>query len=118
MATHFSVLDWRIPGMAEPGGLPIYGVAQTQTQLKQQQQQQQQASLVVQLVKNPPAIQEISCNAKDLGLNPGLGKSPGEGNGNPTPVFLPGNALDRGTWWATNHCVTRVGHNLAAKPPP
>ena len=35
MATHFSVLDWRIPGMAEPGGLPIYGVAQTQTQVKQ-----------------------------------------------------------------------------------
>ena len=29
MATHASVLAWRIPGMGEPGGLPaVYGVAQ------------------------------------------------------------------------------------------
>ena len=30
------------------------------------------------------------CNAGDLGLIPGLGRSPGEGNGYLTPVFLPG----------------------------
>ena len=35
MATHSSVLAWRIPGMGEPGGLPVYGVAPSQTQLKQ-----------------------------------------------------------------------------------
>ena len=36
MATHSSVLAWRIPGMEEPGGLPaIYGFAQSWTQLKQ-----------------------------------------------------------------------------------
>ena len=35
------------------------------------------------MVKNLPAMQ-------DLGLIPGLGRSSGEGNGNPTPVFLPG----------------------------
>ena len=35
MATHSSVLAWRIPGTAEPGGLPsIYGIAQSQTRLK------------------------------------------------------------------------------------
>ena len=35
MATHSSVLAWRIPGTGEPGGLPdVYGVAQSQTQLK------------------------------------------------------------------------------------
>ena len=33
---------------------------------------------------------ESASNAGDLGLIPGLGRSPGEGNGNPTPVFLPG----------------------------
>ena len=33
-ATHSSVLAWRIPGMAEPGGLAVYGVAQSQTRLK------------------------------------------------------------------------------------
>ena len=34
MATHSSVLAWRIPGTAEPGGLPLYGVAQSRTRLK------------------------------------------------------------------------------------
>ena len=34
MATHSSVLGWRIPGTGEPGGLPIYGVAQSRTRLK------------------------------------------------------------------------------------
>ena len=39
MATHSSVLAWRIPGTGEPGGLPS-GVAQSRTWLKRQQQQQ------------------------------------------------------------------------------
>ena len=33
---------------------------------------------------------EFACNKEDLGLIPGLGRSPGEGYGNPTPVFSPG----------------------------
>ena len=36
------------------------------------------------VVKNPLA------NAGDVGFIPGSGRSPGEGNGNSTPVFLPG----------------------------
>ena len=32
---------------------------------------------------------ESTCNAGDVGSIPGLGKSPGKGNGHP-PVFLPG----------------------------
>ena len=39
---------------------------------------------------------ESTCNAEDLGSIPGSGRCPGEGNGNPYPVFLPGK-LDRGT---------------------
>ena len=35
LATHSSVLAWRIPGTGEPGGLPVYGVTQSWTQLKQ-----------------------------------------------------------------------------------
>ena len=35
MATHSSVLAWRIPGMGEPRGLPSMGVAQSQIRLKQ-----------------------------------------------------------------------------------
>ena len=33
---------------------------------------------------------ESACKAGDLGSIPGLGRSPGEGNGNPSLVFLPG----------------------------
>ena len=39
------------------------------------------------MVKNPPASAE---DARDVGLIPVLGRSPGVENGNPTPVFLPG----------------------------
>ena len=38
------------------------------------------------------------CKAGDLGLIPGLGRSPGGGLWQPTPVFLPGKSLDRGAW--------------------
>ena len=34
MATHFSILAWRIPGTGEPGELPSMGVAQSRTGLK------------------------------------------------------------------------------------
>ena len=40
-------------------------------------------------------------NAGDLGLIPGLGRSPGEGNGN--PVFLPGESHGQRAWRATVH---------------
>ena len=35
-------------------------------------------------------VKASACNAGDLGSIPGSGRSPGEGNGNPLPVFLPG----------------------------
>ena len=34
MATHSSILAWRIPGTGKPGGLPSYGVAESRTRLK------------------------------------------------------------------------------------
>ena len=37
-------------------------------------------------------------NAGDLGLIPGLGISPGEGNGNPLQYFYLENPMDRGAW--------------------
>ena len=51
------------------------------------------------MVKNPPA------NAVDMGLIPGLGRSPGEGNGNPFPCL--GNYMDKGAWRATAHGVAK-----------
>ena len=44
-------------------------------------------------------------NAGDPGLSPALGRSPGEGNGNPLHSCL-GNHMDRGVWPATVHGVT------------
>ena len=59
-----------------------------------------------------------ACNAGDPGLILGLGRSHGEGNGNPPQYSCLENPMNRGAWQATVHGVTRVGHNLATKPPP
>ena len=48
-----------------------------------------------------------ACNAEDLGSVPGLGKSPGEGNGNPFQYSCLENSMDGGAWWATVHGVTK-----------
>ena len=47
------------------------------------------------------ASKESACNAGDAGSIPGLGRSPGEGNGNPLQYCCLGNPMDRGAWWAT-----------------
>ena len=64
-----------------------------------------------------PVGKESSCNAGDLGLIPGLGRSPGEGNGNPLQNSCLENPMDR-AWRAAVHGVARVGHDLATKSPP
>ena len=46
-------------------------------------------------------------DVRDLGLIPELGRSPGEGNGNPIQYSCLGNSMDRGAWWATLHGVTK-----------
>ena len=63
-------------------------------------------------------MQETACSVGDPNLVPGLGRSPGEGNGNPLQYSWLGNSMDRGAWRATVHRVTRVGHDLVTKPPP
>ena len=60
---------------------------------------------------------ESACSAGDLGLIPGLEKSPGDGNGNPLQYSCLENLTDRGAWQATVHGVARVRHNLVTKPP-
>ena len=48
-----------------------------------------------------------ACNAGDLGSIPGSGRSPGEGNGNPLQYSCLENPIDRGTWKAIVHRVTK-----------
>ena len=50
---------------------------------------------------------ESACNSGDPGLIPGLGRSPGEGNGNPLQYSCLENSMDRGTWRATVHGVAK-----------
>ena len=56
---------------------------------------------------------ESPCNAGDPGLIPGLGRSPGEENGNPLQYFCLENSVDRGTWWATVHGFTKSWTQLS-----
>ena len=42
-----------------------------------------------------------------MGLIPELGRTPGEGNGNPLQYPSLGNPMDRGAWWAAVHTVTK-----------
>ena len=46
-------------------------------------------------------------NVRDTGLIPGLGQSPGGGYGNSIQYSCMGNSMDRGTWKATLHTVTK-----------
>ena len=54
------------------------------------------------MVKNLPA------NAGDAGSIAGLGRSPGEENGDPLHYSGLGNPMDRGAWRATAHWVARI----------
>ena len=46
-------------------------------------------------------------NVGILGSIPGLGRSPGEGNGNPLQYSCQENPMDGGAWWATVHRVAK-----------
>ena len=50
---------------------------------------------------------QSACKAGDLGLIPGLGRSPGEGNGNPLQYSCLENPMNRGAWQATVHRVAK-----------
>ena len=50
---------------------------------------------------------ESTCNSGNLGSIPGLGRSPGEGNGNPLQYSCLENPMDGGAWWATVHRVAK-----------
>ena len=57
-------------------------------------------------------VKNTAANARDMGLIPGSGKSPGEGNGSPLRYSCLGNLINRGAWWAAVHGVTEwEGHD-------
>ena len=58
------------------------------------------------MVRNLPAV-------VDLGLIPGLGRSPGGGDGNPVQYSCLENSMDRGTWWATVYAAAKSQTQLS-----
>ena len=51
---------------------------------------------------------ESACNAGEPGSIPGLGRSPGEGNGHPLQYSCLENSMDRGAWWVIVHGVAEL----------
>ena len=52
-------------------------------------------------------VKASACNAGDLGSIPGLGRSPGDGNGNPLQYACLENPMNGEIWWAIVHGVTK-----------
>ena len=117
MAIHCSTLAWKIPWTEEPDRLPSRGLQRVRHDwatslytllfnfietkrifIREEGFQfnvpftSPWASLVTQIVKNPPA------HAGNSSLIPGLGRCPGEGKGNPFQYFCLGNPMHRGVW--------------------
>ena len=88
MATHFSILAWKIPWIEEPAGLQSMG-----------SQRVRNNGVTNNKMGFPGGSdgKESTCNAGDLGLIPGLGRSPGGGHGNPLQYACLENPMDRGT---------------------
>jgi hypothetical protein len=61
-------------------------------------------SIIIRVAKNPPAS---TGDARNEGLIPGLGRSPGVSNGNPLQYRCLENSMDRGAWWAMVHRVPK-----------
>ena len=105
MATHSRILAWRILSTEEPSG-EIAKESNTTWRL---------------YLKGTPrwlSGKETACQTGDLGSLPGLGRSPGEGNGNPFCCSCLGNPMDRGAQWAYSPWgLKRVGDNLVTKQP-
>ena len=101
MATHSSVLAWRIPGMGKPGGLTSMGSHRVRHNW---------SDLAAEAADDD---KESACNAGDLGSIPGSGRYLGEGNGNPLQYFCLENPMDRGAWWVTVHRVTKSQTRLS-----
>ena len=99
MATHSTVLAWRIPGTEEPGGLPSTGshrVGHDWSDL---------AVVTVAIVMSSfPGGSDCKASAYDAyhvwdqGSIPGSRRSPGEGNGNPLQYPCLETPMDNGTW--------------------
>ena len=106
MATHSSILTWRIPWTEEPGGLWSMGSQRVGHDWATDliwSDLFPWASQVVLVVKNPPANAYVT----DVGSILGSGRCPTGGHGNPLQCSCLENPMNRGTWRAIVHRVTK-----------
>ena len=105
MATHSSILAWRIPGTGEPGGLPSMGshrVGHDWSDLAAA------ATAARELRWHNGKESACQCRrCKVCMFHPWVGKIPCRRKWQSTPVFLLGKLMDRGAQWATVHRVTK-----------
>ena len=71
--------------------------------------------IIVSVLKSPGCseVKASAWNAGDLGSIPALGRSPGEGNGNPLQYSCLENPMEGGAWWATVHQVAKSQTQLS-----
>ena len=101
MATHSSILNWRIPGMGEPGGLPSMGLHRVGHDWSYlAAAAATAASLVTQLVRNLPAMQVTW--VQSLGW-----EGPGEENGYPLQYSCLENPHGQRSLAAAVHAITK-----------
>ena len=108
MATYPSILAWVIPWTEEPGRLQSMGSQRVGDDLATEQQICQPG--LPRELKNLPAN---AGDSGDLDSIPGLGRSPGEGNAYPLQYSYMDNPMDRGTWQATVHGVSKSRTQLS-----
>ena len=102
MATHSSVLAWRVPWTEEWGrwqSMGLQGAGQDRTTFT--------------FPFGGSNGKESAHNTADLGSIPGLGRSPGEGHGNPLQYSCLGNPMDTGVWRAPVHGITKSQTQLS-----
>ena len=101
MATHSSVLAWRIPGTGEPGGLTSMGshrVGHNCSDLAAAAAKGYSIHFNSLSFPDGSDCKESACNVGDLGLIPGLGRSPRVGNSNPLQYYYLENPMNGGAW--------------------
>ena len=99
MATHSSILSWRIPWTKEPGGLQSMGSQRVRLDWATNTHRHR----IKWRLSWRLSGRKSGCNAGDSGSIPTLGRSPGGGHGNPLQHSCLETPLDSGAWRALTH---------------
>ena len=118
MATHSSVLAWRIPGTGEPGGLPSLGSHRVGNEWKDLAAAAARGRGYMYTYSWVPGGldgKESVCNAGNPGLIPGSGRPVGEGNGNPLQYYCLEKSMVEQPGGLQSVGSQRVGHDWVIK---